>query len=67
MEFVSYREAVRRHAGFDPLEADIGALQRAAQALGLGADAGGARPARDELLDLIVGAQVGSGARARTR
>jgi len=58
VEFVSYREAVRRHAGFDPLDAQIGELQRAAQALGL--DARHAREAgRDELLDLIVGAQVG--------
>jgi elongation factor P--(R)-beta-lysine ligase len=58
LEFVSYREAVRRHAGFDPLDAQIGELQRAAQALGL--DARHAREAgRDELLDLIVGAQVG--------
>jgi elongation factor P--(R)-beta-lysine ligase len=58
VEHLSYREAVRRHAGFDPLEADAPTLQRAAQALGL--DATRAREAgRDELLDLIVGAQVG--------
>ena len=57
-EFVSYREAVRRHAGFDPLDVEIEELQRAAQALGL--DAQHAREAgRDELLDLVVGAQVG--------
>ena len=55
---LSYREAVLRHAGFDPLDADDDALQRAAQSLGL--DAQRARAAgRDELLDLIVGAQVG--------
>jgi lysyl-tRNA synthetase class 2 len=56
--FVNYREAVRRHAGFDPLDAEPAELQRAAQSLGL--DATRARDAgRDELLDLIVGAQVG--------
>jgi lysyl-tRNA synthetase class 2 len=58
LEFVSYRDAVKRHAGFDPLEADIRELQRAAQALGLDA-AHAAKAERDELLDLIVGAQVG--------
>jgi lysyl-tRNA synthetase class 2 len=58
VEFITYREALRRHADLDPLEADDAQLQRAAQALGL--DAGHARTAsRDELLDLIVGAQVG--------
>jgi lysyl-tRNA synthetase class 2 len=58
IEFVSYRDAVRRHAGLDPLDADLCELQRAAGALGL--DAQRARDAgRDELLDLIVGAQVG--------
>jgi lysyl-tRNA synthetase class 2 len=58
VEFLSYREALRRHAGLDPLDADEASLQRAAQNLGL--DAGRAHEAgRDELLDLIVGAQVG--------
>ena len=58
VEKLSYREAVARHAGFDPLEAQDGELQHAAQALGL--DARQAQAAsRDELLDLIVGAQVG--------
>jgi lysyl-tRNA synthetase class 2 len=58
VEFLTYRDGVRRHAGFDPLDADIGELQRAAQELGLRADH--ARAAgRDELLDLIVGAKVG--------
>jgi lysyl-tRNA synthetase class 2 len=57
-ERLSYREAVRRHAGFDPLEAPQGDLQRAAESLGMAA--GHASSAsRDELLDLIVGAQVG--------
>jgi elongation factor P--(R)-beta-lysine ligase len=58
MEFVTYREAVHRHAGFDPLDADIGELQHAAQDLGLSADHAGTA-GRDELLDLIVGARVG--------
>jgi lysyl-tRNA synthetase class 2 len=58
VEFVSYRDAVRRHAGFDPLEGDIEELRLAARALGL--DERHAREAaRDELLDLIVGAKVG--------
>ena len=65
MEFVTYREAVRRHAGFDPLDADIEVLQRAAQDLGLGADHARAA-ARDELLDLIVGARVGPALGAHT-
>jgi lysyl-tRNA synthetase class 2 len=58
VEHVSYRDAVRRHAGFDPLDADVVELQRAAQALGLDASHA-AKAGRDELLDLIVGAQVG--------
>jgi lysyl-tRNA synthetase class 2 len=58
VEFVSYREAVRRHAGFDPLDAELADLARAAQSLGLDA-AHAAKSGRDELLDLIVGAQVG--------
>jgi lysyl-tRNA synthetase class 2 len=57
-ELVSYREAVRRHAGFDPLEADIGVLQQAARELGFDAARAGTA-GRDELLDLIVGAKVG--------
>jgi lysyl-tRNA synthetase class 2 len=58
VERLSYREAVQRHAGFDPLEAPEAELQRAAQALGL--DSRQAQSlSRDELLDLIVGAQVG--------
>jgi lysyl-tRNA synthetase class 2 len=65
IEYVTYRDAVRRHAGFDPLDADIAELQRAAQALGLDA-AQAARAGRDELLDLIVGAQVGPALGAAT-
>ncbi|HET9474697.1 MAG TPA: EF-P lysine aminoacylase EpmA [Steroidobacteraceae bacterium] len=65
VERLSYREAVRRHAGFDPLDADAATLQRTAQTLGL--DATRARAAgRDELLDLIVGAQVGPALGAST-
>jgi lysyl-tRNA synthetase class 2 len=58
VERLSYREAVARHAGFDPLEAPVGELQRAAQALGLAAPEA-QTASRDELLDLIVGVQVG--------
>jgi lysyl-tRNA synthetase class 2 len=66
VEFVSYRDALRRHANVDPFDSDDAALRRAAQALGF--DAAQAPSAanphardarRDELLDLIVGAQVG--------
>jgi len=65
VEMLSYREAVQRHAGFDPLDADDETLQRAAQALGF--DAQRAREAsRDVLLDLIVGAQVGPALGAST-
>ena len=55
---MSYRDAVRRHAGFDPLDADIGdcsARRRRWASTREHARAAG----RDELLDLIVGAQVG--------
>jgi lysyl-tRNA synthetase class 2 len=58
VEFVSYREALRRHANVEPFDADDGALRSAAQALGF--DGASSRDAsRDEWLDLIVGAQVG--------
>jgi elongation factor P--(R)-beta-lysine ligase len=58
VELLSYRDALQRHAGFDPLEADIGELQRAARSLGLGEQQ--ARAAgRDALLDLVVGSGVG--------
>jgi lysyl-tRNA synthetase class 2 len=57
IEFVSYGEALRRHADIDPF-GDIAPLRSAARALGF--DAAHAESAgRDELLDLIVGAQVG--------
>jgi lysyl-tRNA synthetase class 2 len=58
VEFVTYRDALRRHAGLDPFDADDAELRSAGQALGL--DARRAESAgRDELLDLIVGAKVG--------
>jgi elongation factor P--(R)-beta-lysine ligase len=73
VEFVTYREAVQRHAGIDPLEAmrdgrdGRDRLAAAACALGLDAQRAGAAGA-DELLDLIVGAGVGPalGAQALT-
>jgi lysyl-tRNA synthetase class 2 len=58
VETLSYREAVARHAGFDPLEAPETALRGAACALGMSADHA-ASAGRDELLDLIGGARVG--------
>lgn len=58
VEVLSYREAVARHAGFDPLDASDAELIRAAEALGMDR-AHSHRASRDELLDLIVGAQVG--------
>jgi lysyl-tRNA synthetase class 2 len=58
VEFLSYREALSRHAGFDPFASDDNTLRSAAQSLGL--DSGTASAAgRDEMLDLIMGAQVG--------
>jgi lysyl-tRNA synthetase class 2 len=58
VEYLSYRDALHRHAGFDPLDADIGELQSSARSAGLGLEH--ARAAgRDELLDLIVGSSVG--------
>jgi len=65
VEFLSYRDAVRRHAGFDPLGTDNGGLLHAARELGLSAEH--ARTAgRDELLDLVVGARVGPALGAKT-
>lgn len=65
VEMLSYREALQRHAGIDPLDDDAAPLQRAAQALGL--DTQRAREAdRDELLDLLMGAQVGPALGAAT-
>jgi lysyl-tRNA synthetase class 2 len=58
MEIISYRDAVSRHAGFDPLEAGEQQLQLAARDLGWQTDQARAA-SRDELLDLIVAARVG--------
>jgi len=58
VEFLTYREAVRRHAGVDPLDAERAQLAELARTLGLGAREAQSA-GRDELLDLIVGAQVG--------
>ena len=58
MEFLSYREALQRHAGFDPLGGRRRACAGRRAELGL-AEAHAAAAGRDELLDLIVGAQVG--------
>jgi lysyl-tRNA synthetase class 2 len=57
VEFLSYEEALRRHADLDPF-GDVAPLRAAARALGLDA-AHAERAGRDELLDLIVGARVG--------
>jgi len=57
VEFISYVDALRRHADLDPF-GELAPLRAAARELGFdqrqAADAG-----RDELLDLIVGARVG--------
>ncbi len=58
VEFLTYRDAVRRHADFDPLEAEDEVLREAARSLGLDARASKCA-GRDELLDLAVGARVG--------
>jgi lysyl-tRNA synthetase class 2 len=58
VELVSYREAVRRHAGLDPIDAPMEELRCAAQSLGL-EPMRAAAAGRDELLDLLVGARVG--------
>jgi lysyl-tRNA synthetase class 2 len=64
VEFVSYRDALRRYANVDPFDTDDAELRSVARSLGFdaarAATPGGARDAgRDELLDLIVGARVG--------
>jgi lysyl-tRNA synthetase class 2 len=58
VEYLTYRDALQRHAGLDPLETDDGELRRAARTLGLDSTRAD-RAGRDELLDLIVGARVG--------
>jgi len=58
VEYLSYRDAVQRHADFDPLEARDEVLRESARALGLDARVAGSA-GRDELLDLVMGARVG--------
>jgi len=57
VEFVSYVDALRRHADLDPF-GELAPLRAAARDLGLG-ERHAASAGRDELLDLIVGARVG--------
>jgi lysyl-tRNA synthetase class 2 len=65
VEMLSYREAVQRHAGLDPLDASVDELRRAAQWRGLDVESC-RRAGRDELLDFIVGAHVGPALGARS-
>jgi elongation factor P--(R)-beta-lysine ligase len=58
VEKLTYRDAVLRHTGLDPLAAPDQELLRVARSLGLDSRPG-VVPARDELLDFIVGAGVG--------
>jgi lysyl-tRNA synthetase class 2 len=58
VEFLSYRDALLRHASIDPLDADIDTLRHAGQQLGFEPRVAHLA-SRDELLDLIMGAQVG--------
>lgn len=58
IEFLSYRDALRRHAGVDPFEDDLGRLRAAVADLGLEA-ATLAAATRDDLLDLLVATRVG--------
>jgi lysyl-tRNA synthetase class 2 len=57
VEFISYEQALRKHAGLDPF-GDVAPLRAAARALGFDARLADTAE-RDELLDLVVGAQVG--------
>lgn len=58
VESLTYREALRRHAGVDPLADEDVRLQDAALALGLDR-AACAAAGRDDLLDLLVALRVG--------
>ena len=58
VEYLAYRSAFAREAGFDPLDAPRATLDSAAAALGLAAREVTAS-SRDELLELVMGAQVG--------
>jgi lysyl-tRNA synthetase class 2 len=55
---LAYRDALRRHAGVDPLADDDAALRRAAEPLNLDAPTLAAAT-RDDLLDLLVATLVG--------
>jgi lysyl-tRNA synthetase class 2 len=55
---LGYRDALRQHAGVDPLEDDDDALRRAVVPLGLDAPTRAAAT-RDDLLDLLVALRVG--------
>jgi lysyl-tRNA synthetase class 2 len=57
-ETLTYRDALRRHAGVDPLDDDDAALRRAAEPLEL-APPSLAAATRDDLLDLLVATRVG--------
>jgi lysyl-tRNA synthetase class 2 len=57
VQFISYADALRRHADLDPF-GDIEPLRAAARDLGLD-DHHATNAGRDELLDLVVGARVG--------
>ncbi len=56
-ERTAYRDAFRQHTGLDPLEATLAELLAVVAPLGYRPS--GQTPARDELLDLIMGALVG--------
>jgi lysyl-tRNA synthetase class 2 len=64
VEFISYVDALRRHADLDPF-GDLAPLRAAALELGLEAR-NAATAGRDELLDLIIGARVGPTLGAQT-
>jgi lysyl-tRNA synthetase class 2 len=56
VEFVTYREAVLKYAGLDPLEASTDTLRLKAEALGL---AQSSAVSRDEALDFLMSSHVG--------
>ncbi|MCU0758589.1 MAG: EF-P lysine aminoacylase EpmA [Steroidobacteraceae bacterium] len=58
IEFLTYRDALLRHAGVDPLEDEAARLREAVAGAGLPA-AALAAASRDDLLDLLVATRVG--------
>ena len=58
VEFLTYRDALLRHANVDPFDADTRKLRDAAAGLGLDATTVASSPP-DDLLDLLVAARVG--------